>query len=67
MQVSSRLILRLSRLKFALLGREVGGLRLPGGQWAGRALERAVTSTAGFLLRGCSRAARTSLYQRPPG
>ena len=35
MQVSSRLILRLSRLKFALWGREVGGLRLPGGQGAG--------------------------------
>ena len=34
-QVSSRLILRLSRLKFALWGREVGGLRLPGGQGAG--------------------------------
>ena len=33
---SSRLILRLSRLKFALSGREVGGLRLPGGQWVGR-------------------------------
>ena len=35
MQVSSRLILRLSRLKFALWGREVGGLRRPGGQGAG--------------------------------
>ena len=34
-QVSSRLILRLYRLKFALWGREVGGLRLPGGQGAG--------------------------------
>ena len=32
-----------------------------------KALERAVTSTAGFLLRGCSRAARTGLYRRPPG
>ena len=38
---SSRLILRLSRLKFALSGREVGGLRLPGGQWAGRGAQEA--------------------------
>ena len=62
-QVSSRLILRLSRLKFAFLAvRSVGC-----GCQAGRALERAATWTAGFLLRGCSRAARTGLYRRPPG
>ena len=63
MQVYSRLILRLSRLKFAFLAvRSVGC-----GCQAGRALERAVTWTAGFLLRGCSRAARFGLYRRPPG
>ena len=62
-QVSSRLILRLSRLKFASMAvRSVGC-----GCQAGRALERAVTWTAGFLLRGGVRPARTSLYLPPPG
>ena len=67
MQVSSRLILRLSRLKFAFLAVRSVGCGCQAGSGRAGALERAVTWTAGFLLRGCSRAARTGLYRRPPG
>ena len=45
-------------------------LRRRGGRWVGEmgALERRVaTSTTGFVLRGRSRAARSSLYRLPPG
>ena len=61
MQVSSRLILRLSRLTFALWGREVGGLQLPGGQGAGARcdVDRLLTSSQ-VLASGEDRLVPTS-------